>query len=153
MITFDISVRIGRPIDDVFSFVSDPLKFPRWNSAVKSVQITSGTSGEPGSKYSMRRELPSGRVENELEVFTCNAPSEFGTRTTSGPTPFVYRHRLFPEGGATVVRLDAEVELPSVPAALRPLAARRVRGGVDADFGALKRILEEDAVDPAPVLA
>jgi len=27
--TFDTGVRIGRPIEDVFALVSDPLQFPR----------------------------------------------------------------------------------------------------------------------------
>ena len=94
---------------------------------------------------SIGRELPTGGVENELEVFARHDPSELGIRTTSGPTPFVYRYRFSSERGATVVRLDARVELPGVAAALGPLAARGVRRGVDANFAALKRILEEPA--------
>ncbi len=147
MITFDTSARIGRPIEDVFAFVSDPLQFPRWNSAVHTVHLTSGATGELGSTYSMGRELPAGRVENELEVFACSRPSEFGIRTTSGPTPFVYRYRFSSERGATVVRLDARMELPGIAAALGPLAARGVRRGVDANFAALKRTLEQEAGD------
>ena len=58
MITFESSVRIERPIEEVFAFVSDPLQFPLWNSAVKRVQRTAGEPDEPGSTYSMERELP-----------------------------------------------------------------------------------------------
>jgi hypothetical protein len=107
------------------------------------VQIKSGANDERGPTYSMWRELPSGRVENELEVFIRSHPAEFGIRTTSGPTPFVYHYRLFAEGDSTVVRLEAEVELPGIPRALRPLAVRGVRRGVDANFTALKRSLEQ----------
>jgi hypothetical protein len=32
-----------------------------WNSAVQTVQLTSGASGEPSFTYSMWRELPRGR--------------------------------------------------------------------------------------------
>jgi hypothetical protein len=31
MITFETSVCVMRPINDVFGFVSDPLLFPQWN--------------------------------------------------------------------------------------------------------------------------
>ena len=93
----------------------------------------------------MGRELPTGRVENELKVFARNRPGELGIRTTSGPTPFAYSYRFSSERGATVVRLDARVELPGVAVALGPLAARGVRRGVDASLAALKRILEEPA--------
>jgi hypothetical protein len=93
----------------------------------------------------MERALPTGRVENDLEVFARNCPTEFGIRTASGPTSFVYRYRFSSDRGATLVRLDARVELARVAAALGPLAARGVRRGVDANFAALKRSLEEAA--------
>jgi uncharacterized protein YndB with AHSA1/START domain len=142
VISFEASVRVERPVEAVFAFVSDPLLFPRWNSAVQTVHVTSGEPGGPGSTYSMQREIPSGRVENRLEVFEREHPTTFGIRTTSGPTPFIYRYRFASDGADTVVHLDASVELPGVAAVLGPLAARGVRRGVDANFAALKRILE-----------
>jgi uncharacterized protein YndB with AHSA1/START domain len=143
--SFETSVRIERPIEEVFAVVSDPLQFPRWNSAVQSVRMTSGGGGEVGSTYSMQRDLPSGPAENELEVIARNPHTEFAIRTTSGPTPFVYRYRFDPDDGATVVRLDAEVQLGGVAGALGPLAARAVKRGVDANFASLKRTLEQGA--------
>jgi carbon monoxide dehydrogenase subunit G len=142
VISFETSVRIGRPIEEVFAFVSDPLQFPRWNSAVRDVRLTSGRAGEPGSIYLMERELPTGQAENELEVFARDPPSELSIRTTSGPTPFIYRYRFTREGEDTVIRLDAEVELGGVAGALGPLASRVVKRGVDANFATLKRTLE-----------
>jgi carbon monoxide dehydrogenase subunit G len=140
VISFETSVRIARPIEEVFAFVSDPTQFPRWNSAVQSVSPTA--TGAPGSTYSMVRELPAGRAENGLEVFARADPREFGIRTTSGPTPFSYRYRFVSDGGETVVHLDAAVELPGIAAVLGPLAARGVKRGVDTNFAALKRALE-----------
>jgi hypothetical protein len=62
VISFETGVRVERPIEEVFAFVSDPLLFPRWNSAVQTVKGTSGGTGELGSTYSMERELPTGRL-------------------------------------------------------------------------------------------
>ena len=66
MIGFETTVRIGRPIEDVFDFVSDPVELPGWNSAVTSVRGMSGETGAPGSTYSMRRQLQTGAAENGL---------------------------------------------------------------------------------------
>jgi ligand-binding SRPBCC domain-containing protein len=145
MISFETSVRIGRPVEEVFAFVSNPLEFPRWNSAVQSVRGTSGETGEVGSTYSMEREIAGGRVENGLEIFAREDPGEFGIRTTSGPTPFVYRYRFTSEDSATVLHLAASVELPGIAGALGPLAARGVRRGVDANFATLKQAIEARA--------
>jgi len=47
VIDFETGVRIERALEEVFAFVSDPLNFPRWNSAVRAVRKTSadGDSG------------------------------------------------------------------------------------------------------------
>ena len=145
VITFQTSVRVERPIDEVFAFVSNPLMFPRWNSAVQTVHGTSRETGGPGSTYSMQRQLPAGQVENELEVLSRGHPTKFGIRTSSGPTPFLYNYRFVPDGADTVVHLDATVELRGVTAVLAPLAARTVRRDVDANLAALKHTLEASA--------
>ena len=150
MITFETNVRVERPIEEVFELVSNPLLFPRWNSAVQRIRQTSGERGEPGSTYSMQRQLPTGPVENELEVVSRQHPTEFAIRTTSGPTPFVYRYLFASDDSNTVVHLDASVELPHATAILGPLAARGVRRGVDANLAALKRALEASARDAQP---
>ena len=142
MITFKTSVRIERPIEEVFAYISDPLSFPRWNSAVQAVRNTSQPEGEVGARYVMERELPTGRAENELGIVASERPREFVIRTTSGPTPFVYRYSFASENGETVVELDAAFELGGVAALVAPLARRAVREGVDDNFATLKMILE-----------
>jgi uncharacterized membrane protein len=144
MIAFETSVRIRRPTEEVFDYISDPGTFPRWNSAVRSVRELSDSGHPRRSRYVMERQLPAGRAVNELEVVTRQRPNEFVVRTTSGPTPFVYRYQFMDENGETLLRLDAEVEL-GLASALAPLAGRAVKRGVDANFTALKGILETQA--------
>jgi Polyketide cyclase / dehydrase and lipid transport len=145
VIDFQTSVRIASPIEDVFALVSDPTRFPLWNSAVQTVHRTSGEPSGLGSTYTMQREIAGGRVENELEVFAREHPSEFGIRTTSGPTPFVYRYVFASAAADTVVHLQASVELSGLAGVLGPLAAHGIRRGVDANLSALRRTLEAGA--------
>lgn len=142
MIAFETSVRIERPTEEVFDYVSDPGTFPRWNSAVQAVRPLSRDEDLEHSRYVMERDLPSGRALNELEIVARDRPTEFVVRTISGPTPFVYRYRFAGENGETIVRLDAEVQLDGIVSVLAPVARRMVKSGVDANFTALKGILE-----------
>ena len=142
MIIFETSVRISRPIEEVFSYVADPLNFPRWNSAVEAVRKTSAVENGVSSTYSMERKLPTGRAVNELEVVASQRPREFAIRTTAGPTPFLYRYRFSGAREETVVRLDAEVELQGTAALLPAIARRLVKNGVDDNLATLKQILE-----------
>ncbi len=146
---FETSVRIERPVDEVFDYVSALQNLPRWNSAVQAVRQTSSGTHGVGATYSMVRELPGGRAENDLEVLAVRRPTEFDIRTTSGPTPFVYRYRFTDEGGTTLVELAGEAALGGLAGALGPLASRAVKRGVDANLADLKRILEQAAGDPA----
>jgi uncharacterized protein YndB with AHSA1/START domain len=142
MASFQTSVRITRPLHELFTYVSDPTQFPHWNSAVQSVHSTSAEPGEPGSTFLMRRELPTGPAENTLEVLERTPPEGFVIRTTSGPTPFVYRYRFIADGAATILELDATVDLAGLAALAGPLAGRAVKRGVDANLATLKRIQE-----------
>jgi uncharacterized protein YndB with AHSA1/START domain len=129
VIAFEIEVRIDRRVEEVFAYISDPLKFPRWNSPVQAVRKTSGQNGV-ASTYSIQRELPTGRAINDLEVVASEPPRMFAIRTAAGPTPFLYRYQLSAENGETVMRLDAEVEQPGAAAFLPQLARRLVKKGV-----------------------
>jgi uncharacterized protein YndB with AHSA1/START domain len=40
VITLETDVRIARPLEEVFAYVSEPLNFPDWNSAVQTVRNT-----------------------------------------------------------------------------------------------------------------
>lgn len=141
VIKFETSVRIERPVEEVFDYISDPLNFPDWNSAVQAVGRRSPREGEVGSTYTMERQLPGGRAENELEILARQRPTEFAIRTTSGPTPFVYRYRFSSENGETVVVLAAEVDLGRAAALVSPVARYAVKRGVDENFAVLSRIL------------
>jgi ligand-binding SRPBCC domain-containing protein len=123
MIAFQTSIAIDRPLEQVFAYVSEPVNFADWNSAVQVVRPTAAGASGVGSTYSMERRLPTGPVTNKLEIVACERPHEFAICATEGPTPFLYRYRFVAEGDRTVIELDAQVELPS-GARLMPASAR-----------------------------
>jgi uncharacterized protein YndB with AHSA1/START domain len=125
MINLKTSVRIPRPIDEVFAYVSDPTRFPVWNSAVRAVRQT-------GSTYVMERDLPTGPAVNELEIVTLERPAEFAIRTTSGPTPFLYRYRFSEDGAGTRLDFEAEIQMPR-------LAGPLIKRGIEANLATLVR--------------
>jgi uncharacterized protein YndB with AHSA1/START domain len=125
MIHLKTSARIARPIDEVFAYVSDPRRFPEWNSAVRAVR-------ETGSGYVMERDLPTGRAVNELEIVALDPPAEFAIRTTTGPTPFFYRYRFSDQALGTLLELDAEIRLARI-------AGPAIRRGIEANLATLVR--------------
>ena len=90
----------------------------------------------------MQRELPTGAATNELEIVTLRPPEELAIRTTSGPTPFLYRYEFATTGAGTLVRLHADVRVGGAASLLGPLAAQTIKRGVDANLATLRDILE-----------
>ena len=145
MLSITTQIRIGRPVELVFDFVADPEHLPAWNHQVRSVRRTSDAPKDVGATYAMERDLPAGPAANVLEVVDRRAPGTFALRATAGPTRFVHRYRFVPDpddGTATVLRLDAEVDLGAFVALSGSLAHRVALGGVESSLAALKRLLE-----------
>ena len=148
MIALQTSIGIERPIEDVFAYVSDPRNLPAWNSAVQAVRPTSPASHSLDSTFSMRRQLPTGPATNQLEVIAREPPRDFAIRTTTGPTPFLYRYQFAAKHGETTIRLDAQVELHGVAAHMPQLARPAVKKGIDDNLATLKLILENRHYTP-----
>jgi uncharacterized protein YndB with AHSA1/START domain len=138
MIVVQTNVEIERSIDDVFAYVADVERLPEWNSAVTDVRQRARPAGE----FVMRRELPSGRATNELQVTICEPPMRFEIATTSGPTPFHYAFSFSEDSGTTTVALHARADLGRVADLLGPVAGSALERGIRANLQALKQTLE-----------
>ena len=146
MITFEASVRIERPIDEVFAYVCEPALVPAVELCRPDRAPRFG--GERRPRFDVLDAVDNYRPARSRTSSRSSAsepPTKFGIRTTSGPTPFLYDYRFAPDGPGTVVHLEASVELPGATAILGPLAARGVRRGVDANLAALRTALEASA--------
>jgi uncharacterized protein YndB with AHSA1/START domain len=65
--TFENTVMIARPIEDVFAFLSDLENIPKWNYAiVETRKVSEGPVGV-GTVYHQVRSVPS-RSEERLDV-------------------------------------------------------------------------------------
>jgi uncharacterized protein YndB with AHSA1/START domain len=142
MTHFKTTVEIARARDTVFAYVSDPRHFPAWNAAVERVVPLDDATPAAGGRYVMQRRLPTGAATNELEIVTMQPPKELTIRTTSGPTPFLYRYEFTTTGPGTLVRLYAHVRVDGAASLLGPLAAQAIKRGVNANLATLRDILE-----------
>ena len=141
MATFENTVLIARPIEDVFGFLSDLENLPKWNYAiVETRKISEGPVGV-GTTYHQVRSVPS-RSEERLEITAYDPPRQLEIRGQLGP----FASRLFyalaatPEG--TRVTNTVELELGSPVRLLGRVAVPRVRDAVAANLRKLKELLE-----------
>jgi uncharacterized protein YndB with AHSA1/START domain len=110
MATFENTVVIGRPIEEVFAFLSDFENVPRWNYAiVETRKVSQGPVGV-GTIYQQVRSVPS-RSEERFAVTAYDPPRQLELRGQLGPFPSRLSYALgaVPEG--TPVTNTVELEL------------------------------------------
>jgi len=141
MPTFENTVMIRQPIEEVFGFLSDFENLPRWNYAiVETHKISEGPVGV-GTIYQQVRSVPS-RSQERFEVTAYNPPRQVELQGQLGPFPsrLAYALDAVPEG--TRVTNAVELELRGPGRLLGPVAVPRVRAAVAANLQKLKELLE-----------
>ena len=141
MATFENTVMISRPIEQVFGFLSDFENIPRWNYAIVETHKISERPVGVGTIYQQVRSVPS-RSEERFEVTTYNPPRQLEIRGQLGPFPsrLSYALAAVPEG--TRVTNSVELKLRGPGRLLWRVAVPRVRDAVAANLRKLKELLE-----------
>jgi uncharacterized protein YndB with AHSA1/START domain len=149
MATFQNTVTIARPVDEVFAFLADFQNIPAWNYAIaRTVQTSPGRAGL-GATYRQTRTVPR-RSDEGFEVTGFAPPSRLTINGQIGPYNTSSSYLLEPTADGT--RLTNNVELEPSSALLRPigpLAVPRVKAAVARNLGTLKQLLEDTALQPA----
>ena len=142
MATFENTVMIRRPIEDVFGFLADFENLPKWNYAIsETLKISQGPVGV-GTIYQQVRSIPS-RSAERFEVTAYDPPRQLEIRGQLGPFPsrLAYALDSIPEG--TRVTNAVELELRGPGRLLGPVAVPRVREAVATNLQKLKELLEQ----------
>ena len=141
MATFENTVMIRRPIEEVFGFLAQFENVPKWNYAiVETRKVSEGPVGV-GTIYHQVWSVPS-RSEERFEVTVYNPPRHLEIQGQLGPFPSRLSYALdaLPEG--TRVTNTVELELRGPGRLLGRVAVPRVRDAVAANLRKLKEMLE-----------
>ncbi|MER7608963.1 SRPBCC family protein [Nocardioides sp. NPDC127503] len=142
--TFHLTTTIAAPPQTVFDFVSDLRTMPRWYSAVESVHLLEGATPLTAI-YRVRRRLPTGNAENEVQTSAYVPSTEVAFTSITGPTPFTYRYRVSPISGRTQLQLDGSITtagLPGPAGLLGPFAEQLFKRGMQDNLQQLASIIE-----------
>jgi len=142
MQSFENTVTIEKPVEDVFAFLANFENVPAWNHAIEATgKISPGPVGV-GTAYRQIRSIPR-RSEEDFEVTVFEPMSRLVIQSQIGRFRTRACYSLTPVGSAT--RLTNEVDLEPSSGVLRlvaPLAIPRVKAGVAENLNKLKEILE-----------
>jgi len=97
---FSHTVEISRPPEDVFPWLLEEDKVPRWTSHLDTYQALDGSLG-PGSRVRQVLEVSGRRIDVELEITRYDPPRGAATRFATNGIEVVNAYSLEPSGAGT----------------------------------------------------
>jgi carbon monoxide dehydrogenase subunit G len=136
----DQQFEIGRPVADVFAYVTDPEKLPEWQDTAISATNETGGPLRAGTRLREVRRAPFGkRVEQIVEVATYEPERAFALRIVDGPLKVDGAYRFEGHGDHTHVDFTADGDVGGALKLVAPL----VRRTLARQFAGYHRCLKE----------
>jgi len=141
MASFENTVTIRRPVEDVFAFLADFENVPAWNHAIVETRKVSHGPVGVGTTYRQTRSVPRRREEG-FEVTVFEPASRLEVHGEVGPFRARVRYALEPTDTGTRLTNAVELRASGLLGLVAPLATSRVRCAVAANLDALRQVLE-----------
>jgi Polyketide cyclase / dehydrase and lipid transport len=144
MASFENTLTIQRPVEDVFAYLAAFENVPKWNYAiVETAKVTPGPVGV-GTAYRQVRSIPR-TSEEEFEVTVFEPPARLEIQGRIGPFRATIGYLLEPTDGGTRLRNPVELVSSGLLSPAAPLASGRVKQAVAANLETLRQLLERAA--------
>ncbi len=136
------TVVIGRPIEEVFGFLTNLDNERRWQPDIQQVGWTTDGRIAPGSRFREVRRVMGRRVEMICEVTEFEPSSRFCIKTVGGELSFTSCRIFEATAHGTRTTQATDVHLRGIFKLFAPYVARSGRKQLAADMATLKSILE-----------
>jgi uncharacterized protein YndB with AHSA1/START domain len=142
MVKAELSVMIDRPVEEVWEFITDLSKIPKWETAILEARPTSAGPIGVGFTFELRRKdmtLPTRIIEYEPN-------RRFSFEHISGPAKgSVATYNVETVEGKTRLTSTGDIKFNGFYKLAGPFVFRSLRREEIAAIGNLKRILESEA--------
>lgn len=142
--SFENTVVIRRPVEEVFAFLADFENVPKWNYAIVQTTKTSPGPVGVGTTYRQTRSVPS-RSEERFEVTAFEPPRRLEVQGQIGPFQARIGYLLEPAGTGASLRNDVDLRSSGPLTLVAPLVTSRVKRAVAANLDALRQLLDAGA--------
>jgi carbon monoxide dehydrogenase subunit G len=141
MIIVQVNIVINRPLEEVFSFLSNLENNMKWRSGmIKAEKVSEGPIGV-GTTYRVINNFFGRRAEGQAEVTEYELNRKYATVNKSG-LPIKTQRTFESVEGCTRVTFAVETELGSFFKLVEPLMARIGKRRLEADAATVKKLIE-----------
>ncbi len=146
MLTWENSIYIDRPQQEVWDFISNPANLSLWSSTAVSGEWTS--DGPPGVGSTAREvvKVLGRKTESISEITAWDPPNEYGRKMVGGPVAGEVTMKLDSKEDGTLLTISGTAEVGGFFKMAEGLVRKQTEKQGEIDLKALKRLLEEGMV-------
>ncbi len=142
MVKHELSIKINRPIKEVFDYVANLQNGPQWQSGLFEVrQLTQGSPGM-GTQFTAVRKFLGKKLEAVTEIVGYEPNSKLAIKSASGSVPFEESYLFESTADGTKLSTVLELHTAGLMGLAEPMIAGSLKREMEADFGNLKQLLE-----------
>jgi uncharacterized protein YndB with AHSA1/START domain len=146
VVTFQFTVIVNRPVDEVFSYLTNIDRMPEWQSMVLEARKTTPGPMAVGTRIDDVRKFLGRRLESTVEVTAFEPNKSYDLTVVSGPIPVTMKQRLeSPTPGTTCITVNGEGQPGGFFKLAEPLVGRQAERHWRQDFETLKDLVEARA--------
>lgn len=145
MYTFNHSVLINRPIQEVWEFVSDPTNHPKF-APMETMERTSEGPPGVGQTYRSVSRLLGRTIESSTEITGWEPPHRMRSKSMNGSMASKGQWAFAPQDKGTLLTFSGEAEIGGFFKVAEGIVGKQVDKQITTDLGALKLMLETGAV-------
>ena len=142
MFTYETTIFINRPQQEVFGFVSNPANNPKWQSNLISAELTSEGPMGIGSTISSVGRFLGREIEATAEVTVWDPPNQFAFKLPKGPYPVEGTNIVESKENGTQVTQRGTGEPGGFFKLAEGLVGKQVQKQIETNLSALKLFLE-----------
>ena len=142
MVKVEFSKMINRPVEEVFTFVTDPANNARWQDGLVESRVTSSGPMGVGTQVTDVRKFLGRDMDSKLEVTAFEPNKKFAQKVVKGPLPFEIIMTLEPSGSGTKVNLVAQGEPGGFFKLAEGMVQKQLQNQLEGDAERLKKALE-----------
>ena len=142
MFTFDTTIFIDRPQQEVFDFVSNPANNTKWQSNFASSELTSEGPVGVGSTIRTVSRFLGREIEATAEITVWDPPNQFTFKLPKGPYPVEGTNIFESKDNGTQVTQRGTGEPGGFFKLAEGLAGKQIQKQLETNLSALKIFLE-----------
>jgi uncharacterized protein YndB with AHSA1/START domain len=138
------STEIAKPPEDVFPYLFEADKVPRWTTGLHRYERLDGGALGQGSKFRENLEVSGQKIDAELEITSYDPPHRAETRTEIRGIDVISTYVLTPSGPGTRLTQTVEAKGGGLKGrVLIPVIQPHLEKKLDADLAALASLLND----------